>query len=229
MVARRWNSALRMYCFLRQVRVWIWPAPQLLHRARDVLTATPQPVQGNVPPPLASRALWNLQYSPRQLFPHTSTVPNSSQAQLFVPFIAMLRYTLVMSTYNRGWPQWTKYCHWAFSHWASSTGSTRPQWVNISCAYDDQDSWCRMASPGLNGLSCANDDQASSRRMAAPGLNGLSCANDDHASWRRMAAPGLNGLTLAVPMISLPGDSVSCLDLVTWDTVYVLVALTWPS
>ena len=104
MVARRWNSALRMYCFLRQVRVWIWPTPQLLHRARDVLTATPQPVQGNVPPPLASRALWTLQYSPRQLFPHTSTVPNSSQAQLFVPFIVMLRYTLVYKCLIGEWP-----------------------------------------------------------------------------------------------------------------------------
>ena len=90
--------------FLRQVRVWIWPTPQLLHRARDVLTATPQPVQGNVPQPLASRALWTLQYSPRQLFPHTSTVPNSSQAQLFVPFIVMLRYTLVYKCLIGEWP-----------------------------------------------------------------------------------------------------------------------------
>ena len=83
-----------MYCLFLHFLSWAYPASQSLQRAKGVFTPFPQPVQGNVPPPLASRALCALQCSPRQLFPHTSTVPNSSQGQVFVPFIVMLWYTL---------------------------------------------------------------------------------------------------------------------------------------
>ena len=83
-----------MYCLFLHFLSRAYPASQSLQRAKGVFTPFPQPVQGNVPPPLASRALCALQCSPRQLFPHTSTVPNSSQGQVFVPFIVMLWYTL---------------------------------------------------------------------------------------------------------------------------------------
>ena len=83
-----------MYCLFLHFLSRAYPASQSLQRAKGVFTPFPQPVQGNVPPPLASQALCALQCSPRQLFPHTSTVPNSSQRQVFVPFIVMLWYTL---------------------------------------------------------------------------------------------------------------------------------------
>ena len=100
MAARRLNSSLRMYCLFLHFLSPAYPVPQSLQRARGVFTPFPQPVQGNVPPPLASRALCALQCSPRQLFPHTSTVTNSSQGQVFVPFIVMPWYTLSMGTFK---------------------------------------------------------------------------------------------------------------------------------
>ena len=90
---RRLNSSIKIRCLFLHFLSLAQDAPHPLHKAIVVFTPTPHPVHGIIPPPLSTKGLWKLQYSPMQLLPHISAFPISSHAQMFLPLILLLLYS----------------------------------------------------------------------------------------------------------------------------------------